>query len=133
MTHDGSVVAVAFSPDGQWVVSGSYDDTARVWEAASGREVARMTHDDDEVTAVAFSPGPACAGPPEAAAERCGQWVVSASKDKTARVWLWQPEDMIAAVCARLPRNFTRAEWQQYLEDEPYRATCPNLPEEAQE
>jgi hypothetical protein len=90
--------------------------------------VAHMTH-DRLVAAVAFSPGPACASPPEANAERCGQWVVSASWDDTARVRLWQPEDMIAAVCARLPRNFTRAEWRQYLEDVPYRATCPNLPE----
>ena len=49
------VNAVAFSPDGRWVVSGSYDKTAGVWDAATGREIARMTH-DDEVSAVAFSP-----------------------------------------------------------------------------
>jgi hypothetical protein len=55
LTHDGSVTAVAFSPDGKYVVSGSEDGTARVWEAQSGREVARMSHDDG-VNAVAFSP-----------------------------------------------------------------------------
>ena len=55
MTHDGSVNSVAFSPDGKYVVSGSYDNTARVWEAATGKEVARMTH-DDSVNSVAFSP-----------------------------------------------------------------------------
>ena len=38
--------SVAFSPDGKYVVSGSADNTARVWEAATGKEVARMTHDD---------------------------------------------------------------------------------------
>jgi len=34
---------------------GQLDKTARVWEVASGREVARLTH-GDRVYAVAFSP-----------------------------------------------------------------------------
>ena len=32
MTHDSSVYSVAFSPDGKYVVSGSGDNTARIWE-----------------------------------------------------------------------------------------------------
>jgi WD40 repeat protein len=31
MTHEGWLRAVAFSPDGKYVVSGSADFTARVW------------------------------------------------------------------------------------------------------
>ena len=31
MTHRSFVTAVAFSPDGRYVVSGSWDGTARVW------------------------------------------------------------------------------------------------------
>ncbi len=46
MTHDYMVNSVAFSPDGKYVVSGSGDNTARVWEASTGKEIARMTHDD---------------------------------------------------------------------------------------
>jgi hypothetical protein len=129
LMHDGPVIAVAFSPDGKWVVSGSSDTTARVWDisaslreaslgdnagAATGAEVARLTHDND-VNTVAFSPD--------------GKWVISGSGDGTARVWLWRAEDLIDLACSRLTRNLTQAEWRQYLGDEPYRKTCENLPE----
>ena len=36
--HDG-IWSVAFSPDGQRIVTGSMDQTAKVWEAASGKEL----------------------------------------------------------------------------------------------
>jgi hypothetical protein len=54
--------------------------------------------------------------------------LATASWDKTARVWLWRPKDLIADVCARLPRNLTAEEWKQYLGEEPYRKTCEQLP-----
>ena len=55
LDHDGPVYAVAFSPDGAWVATASEDGTARVFEAATGAEVARLDH-DGAVMAVAFSP-----------------------------------------------------------------------------
>ena len=72
MAHDNAVQSLAFSSNGKYIVSGSWDGTARVWEAASGQELARMTHDSG-VSSVAFSSD--------------GKYVVSGSYDKTARVW----------------------------------------------
>ena len=39
MTYGGQITAVAFSPDGKRVAIGSRDNTARVFETASGKEV----------------------------------------------------------------------------------------------
>jgi hypothetical protein len=55
--HRFRVLAVAFSPDGKQLVSGGYDDTGRVLDVASGKEVQRFLLDSrsDRVIAVAFS------------------------------------------------------------------------------
>ena len=37
--HSDSVFSVAYSPDGKHIVSGSYDNTVKVWDAATGEEV----------------------------------------------------------------------------------------------
>lgn len=67
-----TIGSIAFSPDGKYIVSGSDDMTARVWEVATGREVARMTY-KDRIFSVAFSPD--------------GKYVASGSLDQTLDVW----------------------------------------------
>jgi len=62
----------AFSPDGARIVTASRDRTARIWDAHSGRELARYEH-DAAVAQAAFSPD--------------GREVVTASDDGTARLW----------------------------------------------
>jgi WD40 repeat protein len=48
--------AVAVSPDGRFIVSGSEDRTVKVWELESGRLLRSLEGHTDDVNAVAVSP-----------------------------------------------------------------------------
>jgi WD40 repeat protein/tRNA A-37 threonylcarbamoyl transferase component Bud32 len=71
--HDREVYAVAFSPDGSRVASGSEDETVRVWDTARGTRIATLQGHGDLVTSVAFSPA--------------GDRIASTSEDGTVKVW----------------------------------------------
>ncbi len=54
--HTKEVSSVAYSPDGLRMVTGSYDSTAKVWDAATGQELFALTGHKGFVMSVAFSP-----------------------------------------------------------------------------
>jgi WD40 repeat protein len=64
---------VAFSPDDKTALTGSWDNTARLWRADSGAPVGSPLRHQGTVDAVAFSPD--------------GKTVLTGSEDKTARLW----------------------------------------------
>jgi WD40 repeat protein len=67
------VTAVAFSPDGQILASGSDDKTIKLWDLQTGVEIATLSGHDSYVQSVAFSPD--------------GKTLVSGGHDKTVKVW----------------------------------------------
>jgi len=69
----GGVRAVAFSPDGDRVLTGCDDNTARLWDARTGQPLGAPMQHHDSVGALAFSPD--------------GERVLTGSFDKTARLW----------------------------------------------
>jgi hypothetical protein len=71
--HTNWVRSVAFSPNGQFLASGSWDTTIKLWDVAGGREVRTLTGHTDWVNSVAFSPD--------------GQFLASGSWDTTIKLW----------------------------------------------
>jgi hypothetical protein len=86
------VNSAAFSPDGQRIVTASRDNTARIWDAATGKGIAPLQGHTGAVNSAAFSPD--------------GQRIVTASLDNTARIWdvsrsaTIMPSPMIALTAA---------------------------------
>src|SRR5688572_32490550 len=71
--HWGIVTSVAFSPDGRQVLTGSSDETATLWDVATGRELRTFSGHSLSITSVAFSPD--------------GRFILTGSWDRTARIW----------------------------------------------
>jgi WD40 repeat protein/serine/threonine protein kinase len=71
--HSARVTSVAFSPDGRRIVTASVDQTAKVWEAASGRELLTLKGHAGGVRSVAFFSD--------------GQRIVTGSIDQKAKLW----------------------------------------------
>ncbi len=71
--HTADVLAAGFSADGRYVVTGSSDGTARIWEVESGQLVHSLEGHTDYVRAASFSAD--------------GRYVVTGSSDDTARIW----------------------------------------------
>ena len=54
--HGGEVTSVAFSPDGELVVTALDDGTAKVWDIVSGECLRSLEGHSSEVVSVAISP-----------------------------------------------------------------------------
>ena len=71
--HNEFVNAVAWSPDGRYLASGSWDHTVQVWQARTGSLLITFRGHSDNVDALAWSPD--------------GRLIASGSWDNTVQVW----------------------------------------------
>jgi hypothetical protein len=71
--HSDHVEAVAFSPDGRYVLTGSDDNTLKLWDVATGKELRSFSGHTYYVTSVAFSPD--------------GRFGSSGSQDNEVKLW----------------------------------------------
>ena len=54
--HKGSINSITFSPDGQTLASGSWDETIRLWNINTGKLLKTLEGHESNVTSVTFSP-----------------------------------------------------------------------------
>ena len=71
--HRAEVISVSWSPDGTRLATGSGDGTAKVWDAAGGRELLTLKGHAGPVFSVSWSPD--------------GTRLATGSEDGTAKVW----------------------------------------------
>lgn len=75
LPHSGAVTTAAYSPDGQFILTGSVDRTVRVWNVREGRLRVRRSH-SWPINAVAFGPD--------------GKWFVEAPySGEVPQAYLW--------------------------------------------
>jgi WD40 repeat protein len=71
--HSETVFTVTFSPDGKRIVSGSLENSPKVWDVATGQEVLSLQGHSGATVCAAFSPD--------------GKQIASGSDDTTVKVW----------------------------------------------
>ena len=82
--HEDQVFQVGISPDNHWLVTGSEDRTARLWDLTAKDPAANpvvLRGHEGAVYAVGISPD--------------NHWLVTGSEDRTARLWPLQVKDLI--------------------------------------
>ncbi|GJJ74943.1 hypothetical protein EMPS_07301 [Entomortierella parvispora] len=70
--HSSDVTAMSFSPDGQWLVSSSRDQSVRIWCAKTGREITKLCGHANGVYDTVFLDD---------------HEISTCSRDRTARFW----------------------------------------------
>jgi len=83
LQHQDAILALAWSPDGTRVLTGSADETARIWDARTGQPIGAPLQHEGDVGVVAWDPH--------------GIFVLTGSHDGTARIWLAGTGQLVGA------------------------------------
>ncbi|WP_420582162.1 WD40 repeat domain-containing protein [Reichenbachiella sp.] len=71
--HRAAVRTVAYSPDGKFIATGSRDNSIKLWEVSTSREIRTFLGHLNPVNIVAFDPS--------------GRWIASGSSDNSIMIW----------------------------------------------
>jgi WD40 repeat protein len=112
--HPQNASCCAFNRDGKLLATGTRDGEVVLWDVDSRRPLGALHGHRDRTSCVVFSPD--------------GTLLASGSQDGAIVLWDVDVESWQRRACAIANRNLTLREWRQFMGDETYRKTCPNLP-----
>jgi WD40 repeat protein len=98
--HENVVTAGTYSPDGSRIATVGWDRTARIWDAASGKEVAKYSHENPLVGTM-FSPD--------------GDALITISEAGEVRYIPLDAKRLLEIADERATRELTPTECKQYL------------------
>ena len=109
----GPVTSLAFHQDGDVLASGSENKLIALWNMNPPQLIGGpFTGSDGAVTGLAFSPDNS----------------ILYSGSDAGTISQWDIEAWKQLACRLAGRNLSRAEWEQFFLNEPYRATCDQFP-----
>jgi dipeptidyl aminopeptidase/acylaminoacyl peptidase len=108
----GNVDTVDLSPDGATVVGADAAGNVLLWDVATRSIIGDPF------------PGPTAGRFAAAAFTPDGRSVVVISDTGQGWVWNVDPSHWLERACTIAGRSFTRQEWQEFVPDRPYHATC---------
>ena len=71
--HTSVVTSAVYSPDGKYILTASWDNTAKIWQASDGRLLTELKGHSESLLSASYS--------------HDGKYIVTASKDSTAKIW----------------------------------------------
>ena len=88
--HTDEIRAIAISPDGKTLASGSYDKTIKLWALRLGKPLHTLTGHSHRITCIAISPD--------------GRILASGSYDKTIKLWSISTGKLLNTLVSRADR-----------------------------
>jgi WD40 repeat protein len=106
------MTAVAFSPDGSILAAGDFSGVIRFWDAETRSTLGdRIVSGSSNVATLRFSPD--------------GRTLASGHGNGQVQLWEMEPGVWSDLLCTAANRNLTDAEWDEFVGDIEYEATCP--------
>ncbi len=114
--HDARISELAFSRDGKFMASSSWDGTIRLWKMDQINEQPIIMQDQKSwVQSICFSPD--------------NRFLVAACMDHTIKFYPIDIESLAEKICGKIDRNLSPLEWDKHVGDDiEYELTCPELP-----
>ena len=109
--HGGAAYQLAYSPDGQRLLTTGLDGTVALWEVPETTLVAKLS--------LGGSPGRGAGFAPDGRSVRVVEWETG-----TSYTWPLDPDAAVDFACRAVGRNFTGAEWREHFGDLPQVPLC---------